>query len=106
MNDSGGSTSRKSYPKEFKISAIDFYYANGKNNRQTSKKFGITPKMLRNWLKDEKNIRKLDKGQRAQRFRKEAYPDVEKKLYDEYQEMRRKRLKVKGFWFRMRAKVK
>ena len=31
------------------------------------------------------------------------HPEMEKKLYDEYNKLRKKGLKVKGYWLKLRA---
>ncbi len=100
------SSNRKSYPREHKLRAIDWYYANGKSKHKTERKFGITRRMIADWLAKEDQIRNLKKGQRSLRFRKAFYTDMENRLYDENKEKRKSRLKVLGFWFKLRGKVK
>ena len=38
------------------------------------------------------------------RARRSQYPDLEEELYREYKKLQRQGVKVKGFWFRARAK--
>ena len=57
------------------------------------------------WIKDEKKIRDSKKGSKHTKHdRRAKYPDVEERLYREHRDLRRKGLKVKGWWFRTKAK--
>ena len=57
------------------------------------------------WIKDEVKICNSHKGQKCVQFdRTSHYPDVENSLCNEYRKLRRKGLKVKGWWFKTRAK--
>ena len=96
-------TSRKSYPREFKLSVVKFYREN--NLYKTSKKFSLNTKTLLRWKADEEKILDSPTGSRHVKHSKGAtYPQTEKALFREFQELRKKGLKVKGYWFKIRAK--
>ena len=97
---------RKSYTRETKLKVVEFYYSRQKNLYQTSKHFELNTKTVLRWVKDEEKIRHSRKGSKhAKHDRPAKYPDVEERLYREYRGLRRKGLKVKGWWFRTRAKA-
>ena len=96
---------RKSYSREEKLKVVKYYHENGKNLFQTCKRFSMNSKSVMRWVKDEEKIRGSSKGSKRVKFERRAqYPEMEAKLYSEYKELRRKGLKVKGWWFRLRAK--
>ena len=96
---------RKSYTRETKLKVIEFYYSRRKNLYQTCKQFELNTKTVLRWIKDEKKIRDSKKGSKHTKHdRRAKYPDVEERLYREYRDLRRKGLKVKGWWFRTKAK--
>ena len=95
---------RKSYSREEKLKVVKYYYDNGKNLYQTCKRFSMNSKSVMRWVKDEEKIRGSSKGSKRVKFERRAqYPEMEAKLYMEYKELRKKGLKVKGWWFRVRA---
>ena len=49
-------SSRRSFSREFKLKAIHYYYDNRKNVNQTSNKFKVDTKQIRNWGEDEELI--------------------------------------------------
>ena len=56
-------------------------------------------------MADESKIQKSAKASKRVKFsRKCQFPEIEQVLYDEYKKLQEKGLKVKGFWFRSRAK--
>ena len=68
----------------------------------TSKHFGLNTKTILRWAADQDKIRKSKKGSKhVKPQRKAVYPDMEEVLYQEH---RRKGLKVKGYWFKARAR--
>ena len=94
---------RQSYTRERKLEVIAFYHRN--NLYQTSKKFALNTKTVLRWVREEEKIRETKKGSRRVAFEKSAFfPDMEERLYDKYKQLRRKGLKVKGWWFRVRGK--
>ena len=96
---------RKSYSREEKLKVVKYYHDNGKNLYQTCKRFSMNSKSVMRWVKDEEKIRgSSSKGSKRVKFdRRAQYPEMEAKLYMEYKELRKKGLKVKGWWFRLRA---
>ena len=95
--------SRKSYTREFKLTVVNFYRAN--NLYQTSKKFSLNTKTILRWTGDEEKIKDAKKGSKhVVHVRRAMYPEVETELYREYKALRKHGLKVKGFWFKTRAK--
>lgn len=104
-NETGGKAWRKSYSRETKLDIISFYHVNARNLYQTAKKFSLNTKTILRWLKDEENIRESKKCCRRVKLKcRGRYPDVEERLYDDLKQLRRKGLKVKGWWFRVGAK--
>ena len=96
---------RKSYTREFKLSVVNFYRDNNSNLYQTSKRFSLNTKTLLRWIGDEDGIKKSKKGSKhRQHVRPPMYPEMERQLYLEYKQLRKQGLKVKGYWFRIRAK--
>lgn len=92
---------RKSYSRETKLAAIQ-YYRECKNKYRTAKKKSST---LRGWLKQEEKIKKSHRGTRkAGCGRKAFWPDMEEELFRQYRELRDKGLKVKFWWFRSKSK--
>ena len=95
--------SRESYTREFKLSVIAFYRQN--NLYQTSKKFSLNTKTVLRWAASEEKIQKCPKGLRhLPKDRPAMHPEVEAALHAEFREMRQKGLKVKGYWFKLRAR--
>ena len=69
-------TSRKSYPREFKLSVVKFYREN--NLYKTSNKFSLNTKTLLRWKADEQNISDSPTGSRHVKHSKGAtYPQME-----------------------------
>ena len=100
-----GKGKRKSYTRETKLKVVEYYRAHESNLYKTSKTFQLNTKTVLRWIKDEKKIRDGKKGSKHIKHDRPAmYPDVEEKLRVEYRELRKKGLKVKGWWFRTRAK--
>ena len=94
---------RQSYKRERKLEVIAFYHSS--NLYKTSREFSLNTKTILRWVKDEQKIRGSKKGSRRAVFQRSAlFPDMEERLYGEYKELRRKGLKVKGWWFRVRGK--
>ena len=102
---SPGKPKRKSYTRETKLKVVESYYARRKNLYQTCKHYGLNTKTVMRWIKDEEKIRQSKKGSKhSEHDRRAMYPDVEERLYSEYRALRKKGLKVKGWWFRTKAK--
>ena len=93
---------RKSYTREFKLKVIRFYRKN--NLYRTSKRYELNTKTVLRWIKQESKIKDASKqSKHLKHQRKVMHPEMEKKLYDEYKKLRKKGLKVKGYWFKLRA---
>ena len=57
------------------------------------------------WIKDEGKIKSSKKGHKRVQFeRTSQYPAIEDTFYKEYHNLRQKGIKIKGWWFRTRAK--
>ena len=97
-----GKQKRQSYKRERKLEIIAFYHA--KNLYKTSREFSLNSKTVLRWVKDEQKIWESKKGSRRAFFQRALFPDMEEWLYDEYKKQRRKGLKMKGWWFRVRGK--
>lgn len=97
---------RRQYSREKKMEVLTFYYETAKENKyRTCQRFGIDKKCLLRWIAQEDTIRKARWGaKRIGSGRRAFWPDVEAKLLEEFEELRRKGLKVKHWWFRTRAK--
>ena len=96
---------RKSYTREFKLSVVNFYREKSNNLYLTSKWFSLNTKTVLRWIGDEDGIKKSKKGSKhRQHVRPPMYPEMEQQLYLEYKQLRKQGLKVKGYWFRIRAK--
>ena len=96
-------STRRSYTREFKLGVVAHYRDN--TLYATSKHFGLNTKTILRWAADQDKIRKSKKGSKhVKHQRKSVYPDMEYVLYQEYQEHRKKGLKVKGYWFKARAR--
>ena len=95
--------SRMSYTREYKLEVVKFYREN--NLYQTAKRFSLNTKTVGRWVADAEKIKKSKKAsKRVAHSRRCQYPDLEEELYREYKNLRRQGVKVKGFWFRTRAK--
>ena len=95
---------RKSYTREQKLDVIRWYSLNGENLYRTCQQFSLNSKTVLRWIKDHTAIYYSKKGRKRVKFRRSAeHPDVEEILYKEYKELRRRGLKVKGWWFKTRG---
>ena len=96
---------RKSYSREYKLAVVEFWRAHEKNVSRTAQHFYIDRKMVQRWVKDEEKIKASRKGaKKVKHDRRAEYPDMEEQLHSEYRELRRRGLKVKGWWFQQRGK--
>ena len=95
---------RRSYTREFKLGVIKYYRKHGESIHRTSDHYKVDRKQVRNWLKKEVNIIGQKKKSKAQRFGKVRYPELEKKLYDEFIEKRKEGRIIKKWWFVARAR--
>ena len=94
---------RKSYAKELKLFVVKYYREN--NLYQTTKRFSLNTKTILRWAAEEEKLKKAKKGsKRAITTRKAAFPEMEAELYQEYKSLRKRGLKVKGFWFKTTGK--
>lgn len=86
---------RRSYTREFKLGVVAQYRAS--TLYATSKVYCLNTKTILRWAhpKGSKHAKHNSKG---------TFSDLEAALYEEYQALWRKGLKVKGYWFRVRAR--
>ncbi|VDK44484.1 unnamed protein product [Anisakis simplex] len=97
---------RMSYPREFKLMVINYYYANGQNKYRTCKEFQITKSMLNGWLQKVDKIRQSRPGslKSGRSGRKPQFPDIEKQLFALYSTHLGSGQKVGNRWIRETAK--
>lgn len=81
---------QKSYPVEFKLQVLDWYYSNGKNKLKTATHFNIHTKRIRDWELNEAFLRAHSDSPRR-RFRMEktaadTYGNIGKGLFQWYAE--------------------
>lgn len=81
---------QKSYPVEFKLQVLDWYYSNGKNKLKTATHFNIHTKRIRDWELNEAFLRAHSDSPRR-RFRMEkaaadTYGNIGKSLFQWYVE--------------------
>ena len=81
---------QKSYPVDFKLKVLDWYYSNGKNKLKTATHFNIHTKRIRDWELNEAFLRAHSDSPRR-RFRMEkasadTYGNIGKNLYQWYVE--------------------
>ena len=81
---------QKSYPVEFKLQVLDWYYSNGKNKLKTATHFNIHTKRIRDWELNEAFLRAhSDSPRRRFRMEKAAadmYGNIGKSLFQWYVE--------------------
>jgi transposase-like protein len=81
---------QKSYPVEFKLQVLDWYYSNGKNKLKTATHFNIHTKRIRDWELNEAFLRAhRDSPRRRFRMEKAAadtYGNIGKSLFQWYVE--------------------
>ena len=95
---------RKSYSREYKLQVVDYYRDPQYSLYVTSKHFDISTKCILRWAKGENKIKKSTKGSKhISHSRAGAHQEMEEILHQEFLELRRKGLKVKAYWFRVRG---
>ena len=96
---------RKQWTREQKLEFIDLYkkYKNKAKATRVFKacyKFEVKASMYNPWINQEHKLRNSKyKLKKAGAGRHAAFPDMEKKLFEEFQELRGKGVKVKEWWF-------
>ncbi|EFO22273.1 hypothetical protein LOAG_06215 [Loa loa] len=97
---------RMSYPREFKLMVINYYYSNGQNKYRTCKEFQITKSMLNGWLQKIDKIRQSRPGslKSGRSGRKPQFPDIEKQLFHLYHAHLGTGKKVGNRWIRETAR--
>uniref|UniRef100_A0A7E4W7L6 HTH CENPB-type domain-containing protein n=1 Tax=Panagrellus redivivus TaxID=6233 RepID=A0A7E4W7L6_PANRE len=107
VSSSETSPNRMSYPREFKLMVIDYYYANGHNKYRTCKEFQITKSMLNGWLTKADKIRQSRPGalKSGRSGRKPQFPVIEKQLFEVYQDRIAQGEKVSNRWLRESART-
>lgn len=101
------SANRMSYPREFKLLVISYYFQHGQNKYRTCKEFHITKSMLNGWLQKVDKIQQSRPGslKSGRSGRKPQFPTVEKQLYHVYQACLASGKKVGNRWLRETAKI-
>ena len=65
----------------------------------------MNTKTILRWVADEEKLKKAKKeSKRTITVRKAAFPEMEAALYQEYRSLRKRGLKVKGFWSKTRGR--
>ena len=96
---------RRSYTREEKLKIVRYYNDNGKNLYQTCKHFNLNSRTVKRWIVGKKAIKESKKGRKRVQFaRRPKYAEMEEKLYESYKELRKKGLKMKKWWFILKAK--
>lgn len=94
---------RMSYTREYKLEVVKAYQET--NLYQTAKRFSLNTKTIERWVADVEKIKKSKKASKCvTHARRCQFPDLEEELYREYKKLWKQGFKVKGFWFRARAK--
>lgn len=98
-------TTRKSYTREFKLKVVKFYRDPCNTLYATSKHFSVSKKCILRWSHEETKIQKSSKGSKhCQHSGAGPFQKMEEVLKEEFLDLRRKGLRVRSFWFRVRAK--
>jgi len=96
---------RQSYTREEKLQITQWHWNNGQNLYQTCKKFELNSKTILRSIKDEWKIKNSRKGRKCVQFEwTSQYPSMEDTLYKEYHSLCKQGIKIKGWWFKARAK--
>lgn len=97
---------RMSYPREFKLMVIDYYYRNGQNKYRTCKEFQITKSMLNGWLQKMDKIQQSRPGslKSGRSGRRPQFPNIEKQLFTLYQTHIGTGQKIGNRWIRETAR--
>jgi transposase-like protein len=89
--------------RDFKLTVVNHYCEN--NLYQTSKRFSLNTKTILRWVADKEKQNKAKKGSKHTiTVRKAAFPEMETELCQEYKALRKRGLKVKGFWFKTKGR--
>jgi transposase-like protein len=95
---------RRSYTREFKINVVDYFNSNGKNYLQTSKYFDINRKNIQRWVKNLGRILSSNVKSRRYETCHSCFPELEKRLYEEFSTLRDSGMTVKPSWFYIKAR--
>ena len=96
---------RRSYTREFKLAIVTDYRQSGSNLYRACKKHELNSKTVLRWIACEDQISKSSKGSKKVAFtRMPHHPEMEAALMDEFKSLRQKGIKVRGFWFKIRAR--
>lgn len=79
--------SRKTYPADFKVQVAKYAAKNG--NRQTSRKFGVSQRLLRAWRKAEDILKTMGQAKRVSCGLRPKWPQLEKEVQKWVLEQRR-----------------
>ena len=103
---SGISRKRRAYMREKKLQILKYYHEQGRNKYQTCQRFGIGKPSLLRWIRNEESILKSKKGRKriGKAGRRPFWPDMEARLVEEFRKTHEKGLKVKHYWFKVRAR--
>lgn len=107
MSKAANASKRLSYPREFKLAVVDYYYANGQNKYRTCKEFQITKSMLNGWLQKVESIRRSRPGslKSGRSGRRPQFPAVEQQLYDIYASKAQNGIRLGNRWLRETARL-
>uniref|UniRef100_A0AC35U9S8 HTH CENPB-type domain-containing protein n=1 Tax=Rhabditophanes sp. KR3021 TaxID=114890 RepID=A0AC35U9S8_9BILA len=103
---SSTTSNRMSYPREFKLMVIEYFYENGQNKYRTCKLFQITKSMLNGWLSKIDKIKESRPGslKSGRSGRKPQFPDIERQIFTLYTTQVETGRKVSNKWIRETAR--
>jgi hypothetical protein len=94
---------RQAYSREYKLSVLDWHHKNGSIKNKTARHFNLSRQNVIRWIRVEVNIRKGKKGsKRGGSGRPAAYPLLERRLHEEFLELRDQGAKIRKVWFTSR----
>ena len=90
---------QRSYTVKFKLEVLDWYYKNGENKTKTARAFDIDRKRVRDWLRDEVNLRSDPNPGLTRKKRAGCpplYKEIESALYQWYVDQKDRGFKPKN----------
>ena len=94
---------RRVFPREFKLSVVQWFHSNNTNILQTSNHFTIDRKQVRTWIKAEEKMRKQKSKSMNERGRRAYFPRMESKLVQQFNRRKQGKI-VKEWWFLSKAR--
>lgn len=96
----GNANKRQSYSREYKLAVLDWHHRNGSVKNKTARHFAISRQNVVRWVRAEIDIRKAKKGsKRGGKGRTATNPFMERRLHEEFLELRSKGVKIRNIWF-------